>query len=658
MQLLRNSTLSKKTLICKISVEKRAKKIAHFCAMLAKKTSSKGHEQYSEYTTTHTTTKKKNSFKLSMPNIQCPQDTSEAIRQRPALNRTKSEDSQTSGIDMRISEQDLGSDAESLPSCEESLTNSENSPPNSPELFKQKQEVSRRESAPASFNIKILDDIQGLNEINEERSREFHRRYSSVEERTSRVRFNLEESFKEEEDHYSKQFDENEEQPKFSDIEGYKVAPLTQYPRKVSSPPCLSCDIEEVRQEYQQNQQVPTAQRKDSSDRSRKCSVYSDNSGSIQILPGQSVRKVSSQENLIREEEESTPIAPLRNKYDRKISLQEPKLRKDSRVDNRKLSLQENSSRRKSVCIDEKSTNENSRKFSLQIPRRRPSFSDRKLSLQERKNSTHERKMSSHDRKYSAHERKISSSERKYSAHERKLSQQETRKTSLTDTFRSVVGTKKKSERKASQEVLADENNNVDRKSAWGLIKNKIKKDRKSSAEAIQQGSPRMLRLLSRNDSSSSIDSGTPRRHRRSGSAGKRASTRSEDYDQKSISSFNSVDLEDEPDIVPPNAFDLWSEGKVDIETESSTLPLLHVAAGEGNAELLKTLLDVGVDMNELDQCGWPALHYAVCAGHFECAQLLLSRGATLKNYSNRVMNTYCTAVRDCIRTGSPYSST
>ena len=102
-------------------------------------------------------------------------------------------------------------------------------------------------------------------------------------------------------------------------------------------------------------------------------------------------------------------------------------------------------------------------------------------------------------------------------------------------------------------------------------------------------------------------------------------------------------------------ASDLWSDGKVDIDTECPSLPLLHVAAGEGNKELCKTLIDVGVDINELDHFGWPALHYAVCSGHFDCAQLLLSKGATLNSYSNRVMNTYCAAVRDCIRSGSPH---
>lgn len=441
---------------------------------------------------------------------------------------------------MCILDQYLGSDAESLPSCEESLTNSENSPPNSPPAFKKKVGLDRRESAPASLNVKFVNShVIKVSETSEQTNRESHRRYSSVEERTSRVRFNLEESFKEEECRYEKQFEEEEDHHMtklFSDVEPFKVSPSSQtYSRKVSCPPCLSCDIEEVRQDNQQTK------RKDSSEsRTRKCSVYSDNSGSIQILPGQSIKKIASNENLIVSEQES-----LQSNAHRKTSLQEYKTRKYSKVDNRKLSLQENSNQKKSSNGEERSSKENSRKFSLQGPRRRQSFSDRKLSLQN--NLTMERKIST-DGKYTYQERKTSLSDRK--SLERKTSQPELRKISLTDTFRSVVGTKKKAERKQSQETLADENNNLssDKKSAWGLIKNKMKKDRKSSNDAIQQGSPRMIRLLSRNDSSSSLDSGTPKRHRRrTDSAGKR-SPRSED-DQKSISSYTSMDLEDEPQM-------------------------------------------------------------------------------------------------------------
>lgn len=104
---------------------------------------------------------------------------------------------------------------------------------------------------------------------------------------------------------------------------------------------------------------------------------------------------------------------------------------------------------------------------------------------------------------------------------------------------------------------------------------------------------------------------------------------------------------------VPKYPFDVWAGGKVDIEPENKTLPLLHVAAADGDCELLKTLLDIGVDVNEYDVTGWPALHYAVCSGHFECAQLLINKGATLQNYSNKVMNTYCSELRNCIRSGN-----
>lgn len=525
-----------------------------------------GHQQYTTYTQT---TKKKNSFQISMPDIhynrnKCNDDSLEENEE----DQESLEDHNATSK-MRMLEQDLGSDAESLPSCEESLTHSENSPPCSPQAFKKKQVVNRRESAPASINMKFIsdeDDKDGddseketkMIRDNETPTRESHRRYSSVEERTSRVRFKFEESFKEEENRYEKQFDDQEPEDfhqSFSDIEPFKVLPPSsaQYSRKVSCPPCLSCDIEEVRQENQQPAVLPQSRKDSTESRTRKCSVYSDNSGSIQILPGQSIRKVSSKDNLISEEEIDSLKLQNQMNSQRKTSLQEHKVRKLSKIENRKTSLQENYGRKKSLnAVDENeksSNNENSRKFSLQVPRRRQSFSDRKLSLQERrKPSTAERKFSTDNGK---NERKTSLYEKKHSVSERKTSQPELRKISFTDTFRSVVGTKKKAERKQSQEVLADENNNTsgDKKSAWGLIKNKIKKDRKSSNDAIQQGSPRMLRLISRNDSSSSLDSGTPKRNRRrTDSQGKR-SPRSEEYDQKSISSYNSMDLEDEPEM-------------------------------------------------------------------------------------------------------------
>lgn len=532
-----------------------------------------GHEQYSEYPK-----QKKNqnvNFPITLPDIpftKSPINSASSTPQLTGRSSKSDESNDEDNIDMRILEQDLGSDADSLPSCGESLTASE-SPPNSPELFKPKLDTSnRRESAPASLNLEAIKDGIERNDCENDEDdllRELHRRYSSVEERTNRVRFKLQESFQEEEDRYNKQFIEESEvdlQRKFSDIEGYKIPPK-QYQRKVSSPPCLPSEIEESLPE----------QRKTSFDRSRKCSVYSDNSGSYQILPGQAVKRVASHDDLIVEND-------IKNDIDRKISLQDhkPILREKNSTD-RKHSLQDAPRRRSLIIFDTRKDEQGNRKFSLQVQKRRPSFSDRKLSLQERQNaerkvssadrklslnvptdqqrkqslaerkisqsdrkiSSTDRKISLTERKISSSERKISSSERKHSSAERKLSQ-EIRKVSLSDTLRSVVGTKKKHERKPSHEGIADENNNLsnDKKSTWGLIKNKIKKDRKSSNDLLTNGSPRMLRLLSRHDSSSSVESGTPRRSRRSDSLSKR-SPRSEDYDRKSISSFNSLDLED-----------------------------------------------------------------------------------------------------------------
>ena len=553
-----------------------------------------GHEQYSDYSQQN---KKSTNIPITLPQELPFARRLKDSRSTPQLNQIESNDITDSAPDMRIIEQDLGSDADSLPSCEESLTTSE-SPPNSPELFNPKTEPNRRDSAPASLNIEALKELKHNNgEHDDEVIREMHRRYSSVEERTNRVRFKLQESFQEEEERFSKKFHNSEDAElhrKFSNVEEYKINPQIQavnYPRKVSSPPCLASEIEE-------SLQLSTTERKSSFDRSRKCSVYSDNSGSYQIMPGQAITRVPSHDDI---------ITPVTKEDNRKNSLQDHEIRlRHHDTDDRKYSLQEN--RRHSMTFPDKRDDNGNRKFSLQMIKRRPSFSDRKLSLQERKgssinerkiststneqrkyssadrklsacerkisttadrklsacerkistsadrklsacerklSSTADRKLSSAERKMSSTDRKLSSSERKMSSSERKLSQ-EVRKVSLGDTIRAVVGTKKKHERKASQEGLsaADENNNVsnDKKSTWGLIKNKIKKDRKSSNDLMTNGSPRMLRLLSRHDSSSSVESGTPRRMRRSDS---KHSQRSEDYDEKSISSYNSMELDD-----------------------------------------------------------------------------------------------------------------
>ena len=102
---------------------------------------------------------------------------------------------------------------------------------------------------------------------------------------------------------------------------------------------------------------------------------------------------------------------------------------------------------------------------------------------------------------------------------------------------------------------------------------------------------------------------------------------------------------------IPYQKLQLWGNGNTISQASHETLPLLHVACAEGNMKLVNTLIDCGVDVNETDQDGWPAIHYAVCAGYFECADKLISHGAKLKRYSNTVMNTYCQEIRNTIQT-------
>ncbi|XP_065064285.1 uncharacterized protein LOC135690610 [Rhopilema esculentum] len=84
-------------------------------------------------------------------------------------------------------------------------------------------------------------------------------------------------------------------------------------------------------------------------------------------------------------------------------------------------------------------------------------------------------------------------------------------------------------------------------------------------------------------------------------------------------------------------------------ETDGSSTPLLHVAASDGNVELLKRLIEVGVDLNTKDSEGWPALHYAILKGHFQCAALLLDSGVDVNCYTDDIIKDYCKAIRQVI---------
>ena len=56
----------------------------------------------------------------------------------------------------------------------------------------------------------------------------------------------------------------------------------------------------------------------------------------------------------------------------------------------------------------------------------------------------------------------------------------------------------------------------------------------------------------------------------------------------------------------------------------------IHIAAWQGNGEIVKLLLDRGADVNACGDGGRTALHYAIEHGHADVVQLLVSRGAAL----------------------------
>ena len=82
------------------------------------------------------------------------------------------------------------------------------------------------------------------------------------------------------------------------------------------------------------------------------------------------------------------------------------------------------------------------------------------------------------------------------------------------------------------------------------------------------------------------------------------------------------------------------------MNTVGASCPLLHVAAGTGLTALLKRLISAGVNLNEKDSEGWPAIHYAILHGHFDCAVLLIENGANMNCYTDDIVKNYCTAIR------------
>ncbi|KAE8599934.1 hypothetical protein XENTR_v10017403 [Xenopus tropicalis] len=59
---------------------------------------------------------------------------------------------------------------------------------------------------------------------------------------------------------------------------------------------------------------------------------------------------------------------------------------------------------------------------------------------------------------------------------------------------------------------------------------------------------------------------------------------------------------------------------------------VLHRACIEGNAKLVKTLIEKGHPLSPRDYCGWTPLHEAANHGHLEIVELLLEKGANIND--------------------------
>ena len=60
----------------------------------------------------------------------------------------------------------------------------------------------------------------------------------------------------------------------------------------------------------------------------------------------------------------------------------------------------------------------------------------------------------------------------------------------------------------------------------------------------------------------------------------------------------------------------------------------VHYAAKYGKLKQLQKMITTGKNVNALDADGWPAIHYALTAGNFECVACLLNAGANITDYA------------------------
>jgi ankyrin repeat protein len=69
---------------------------------------------------------------------------------------------------------------------------------------------------------------------------------------------------------------------------------------------------------------------------------------------------------------------------------------------------------------------------------------------------------------------------------------------------------------------------------------------------------------------------------------------------------------------------------KAMVENQDSDFNLLHSVCHDGNLELVKLMIDGGVDISTVDKYGWTPLHNACYDGNLELVKLLVDSDADI----------------------------